>query len=363
MSGDMTPTTGHALAIGGGFSPEQIDLLKRTVCKGATDDEFRLFTYQCERTQLDPFARQIHAVKRWDSKADKEVMSIQTGIDGYRLIADRTKIYEGQTPYQWCGTDGVWKDVWLEDVPPSAARVGVLKKGFKDPVYAVALWREYAQTYRDKRSGENILSPMWKKMGTLMIGKCAEGLALRKAFPQELSGIYTHEEMLQADDGSADLRDLRHVAMSQIPSPDSGFKDETEHAKAMKKARAQLNKMLQPIADAKAFALARGVFQKEHGRDIWESKTYHNAGETFNDIVQEHWNRIDQELSMATEAEIIRKDFESQIAECNTPEHFVKLEKMLEGNACLLDSAVHMDMLKDKGRELGYTYDTDLPPE
>jgi len=188
---------GTALTIQDGqteFSPGQVATLRQLGVENATREDLAVFFHQAVRTGLDPFARQIYMIGRWSKQGTKQ--TIQTGIDGYRLIArraaDRRNEQFGYEDTLWCGEDGQWRDVWLSKNPPAASKVTVLRGG--ERFSAVALFSEYAGTTKD-----GAYTQMWATKGVIMIAKCAEALALRKAFPQDLSGIYTAEEMAQAD--------------------------------------------------------------------------------------------------------------------------------------------------------------------
>lgn len=147
-----------------------------------------VFFHQAKRTGLDPFNREIYMITR------KGKPTIQTGIDGFYKIANRAARANGGTwgipETLWCGDDGQWRDVWLSKKAPAAAKVTVERDGSKFTVVAVT--DEY------KAQGQ-----LWDKMPARMVAKCAEALAIRKAFPGDLSGLYTSEEMMQADSTAA----------------------------------------------------------------------------------------------------------------------------------------------------------------
>jgi len=162
------------------WTPEQTQLISTTIAPGCSNDELRLFAYACQRTGLDPFSKQIYAIKRGGK------MTIQAGIDGLRAIAERTGQLDGSETY-WCGDDGVWADVWLNSKPPAAAKTVLHRKGAAHPFVGVARFADY-----------NAGQGLWSKMPAAMIAKCAEALALRKAFPADMSGVYSTDEMDQA---------------------------------------------------------------------------------------------------------------------------------------------------------------------
>jgi len=178
------------------FNHKQIEILKNSICKGVSNEEFEIFLMACAKTQLDPFMRQIYAVKRKSKKPDGtwgETMTIQTGIDGYRLIAERTERYApGPEPTYVLDKNG-------NLVSATAYIKKLTKDGTWHTVSASAFIEEYCQTTLDKNTGEKRPTGMWANMPKTMLAKCAEAQALRKAFPAEMSGVYTKEEMQQAD--------------------------------------------------------------------------------------------------------------------------------------------------------------------
>ena len=199
---------------------EKVELIKQTVAKGATDLELELFLHACKHTGLDPLMKQIYAIKRWSQADGREVMSFQTGIDGLRLIADRTGKYAGSS-------DAIFEE---KDGKPMLAQVTVLKiiDGEKCAFTASARYEEYVQKNRQMQP-----TSMWAKMPYLMLAKCAEALALRKAFPMELSGLYTNEEMSHLDcDWKESLQRTPSQIMADIEHRDKGQDGPDETAKA-----------------------------------------------------------------------------------------------------------------------------------
>lgn len=179
----------------------------------ASSGDLAVFMHVSQRTGLDPFSRQIYMISRGGK------WTIQTGIDGFRVIAARHREYAGQVGPEWCGDDGVWLPFWASAKAPTAARVGVLHRDFDQPVWGVAMYREFT-------AGNS----MWKDKGAHMLAKCAEALALRKAFPHDLAGLLTPEEADRDDRPTrarvAAHRDAAPVTVTELtggtPAPTGG---------------------------------------------------------------------------------------------------------------------------------------------
>ena len=199
------------------WTPEQTQLISTTIAPGCSSDELRLFAYACQRTGLDPFSKQIYAIKRGGK------MTIQAGIDGLRSIAERTGQLDGSETY-WCGEDGQWADVWLSSKPPAAAKTIIHRKGSQHPFVGVARFADY-----------NAGQGLWSKMPAAMIAKCSEALALRKAFPADLSGVYSTDEMQQAEPVT-----VTEVAAPALPAGDSKMYNAGKAAIAKAKTMAEL---------------------------------------------------------------------------------------------------------------------------
>lgn len=165
--------------------------VKALIAKDASDAELKLFAMHCNRTGLDPFSNQIFLIVR--GFGERRKATFQTSIDGYRIVAERSGKYAGNDDPVFDPEFDTGKSNY-----PRWAKVTVHKmvEGQRVPFSATARWDEYKQEFKGQ------LGNMWAKMPATMLGKCAEALALRKAFPNDLAGIYTNEEMSQADNGN-----------------------------------------------------------------------------------------------------------------------------------------------------------------
>ena len=187
MSTDIALTGASELALSGeqtAWTDKQRYALR--LGANATAADLAIYFHVVRRTGLDPFARQIYMIERNTKRGPQQ--TIQTGIDGYRLIARRAAGVEGYG-YEdtlWADADGVWHDVWVSSGQPTAAKVTVVHHGHR--YSAVAHMAEYRQA-----------GDMWTRMPANQLAKCAEALALRRAFPQDLSGLYVDAEIGRVD--------------------------------------------------------------------------------------------------------------------------------------------------------------------
>jgi phage recombination protein Bet len=187
------------------LEPKEVELVKRTVATGATDDELKLYFYDCQRRGVHPLDKLIHFTKR----GGKYVPI--TSIDFMRQRATASGAYAGKDPSIFKGEPG---KAGFE----ATLTVYRLVQGVRCAWTSTARWSEY---FPGEQQGH-----MWKKMPHVMLEKCAEALALRQAFPNELQGLYTKEEMEQAADekpkptqGSLRERVIKQVEISgEVPS-------------------------------------------------------------------------------------------------------------------------------------------------
>lgn len=192
------------------YSPQQMALIQRTVAKDTTGDEFDLFMEVCRRVGLDPFRKQIHCVIHNKDKKDKRQLTIITGIDGFRAVAARCGDYRPDDE------EAVY-EIDPEEISPLNPK-GIVKATVRAhkrdqsgewwPVIGTARWDEFAPIKDEwaeneqgkwARSGKRELTGLWPTKPFGMIAKCAEAQALRKGWPEDLSGVYAPEEMARAE--------------------------------------------------------------------------------------------------------------------------------------------------------------------
>lgn len=168
-----------------GYDQTKVQLVKDTIAKGASDDELMLFLHLAQRTGLDPFTRQIYLIER-RSQVDgqwKTTRQTQTGIDGLRLIAERSERYApGREPTFIYDADG--------RLVKATAYVKKWVRGEWHEIAASAHFDEYVQRRKDGGATQ-----FWADKPHIMLAKCAEALALRRAFPADMGGLYTADEV------------------------------------------------------------------------------------------------------------------------------------------------------------------------
>lgn len=205
------------------FNPQQLALIRKTLAADCTQEEFDLFVEIARRVGADPFRKQIYAIVYNKHDKERRKMSIIMAIDHFRASAARNRDYrpdDAEPAYEIDeSVKGTDNPVGLVKAIARAYKYG--PDGQWHPVIGVVYWNEFAvieerpsggyryeetgETYADSGKpkkkrvpvGEMIRTAIgnWGDMPRLMLAKCAEAQALRKGWPEDLSGVYTPEEM------------------------------------------------------------------------------------------------------------------------------------------------------------------------
>lgn len=218
------------------FTAEQLQMIRTSFLNGASDSEMQVLLELARARRLNPITKQIHFVRRWDTQKRAEVWAAQVGIDGFRAIAERTGLYDGQdeAEFEYDAKGGV-----------RLARVRVYRKDWSRPAVGVAHYSEYVQLTKDKQP-----THMWATKVHVMLAKCAEAIALRKAFPEDTSGLYAPEEMPEVE-----------VPRTVAPPPPAVVVPTPEHSKPKQqqgpKAKRGNVVEVQPVVESVKATLAR----------------------------------------------------------------------------------------------------------
>lgn len=190
----------------------------RTLCHslypGANPQSVLMVLDYCAARKLDPMKKPCHIVPMEvkDARTGKYEWRdvVMPGIYEYRTTAQRTGEYLGHSEPKYGDPDafaGVTAPEWCAVTTYRWNAAAGLRTEFPVRVF----FREVVAT---KKGGE--ANSRWAKAPIQMLTKCAEAAALREAFPDELGGEPTAEEM----DGQRAIDVTATEVPQALPKPD-----------------------------------------------------------------------------------------------------------------------------------------------
>lgn len=263
-------------------------MIRDTYANGASEKEFQVLMEIAKLRKLNPLLKQIHFVKRWNKQLGREVWSAQVSIDGLRAIAERTGKYDGQDePEYEHDKEGLL----------TCAKVKVYRKDWTRPAVGVAYWNEYVQTGKDDKP-----TKFWADMPHVMLAKVAEALAMRKAFPEDMGGLYTDEEMQQADSDRPQLANPRSMHSLPGEDPDSPDKPNEEFESIMETLRSADKAVFDTFCDYNTMCSWRAVVgSRSNPTELCKRMSELARGDGIGPGQRQElgklWNRVDRKLT------------------------------------------------------------------